>query len=222
MSNVCNALDAACWTSLWSMSRMLGRWKIKLDTPENSKRYNIIYADPPWQYADKGCNGAAEDHYSTMDLEDIKELPLQAITAPNCVLFMWATYPLIPEALKVIEAWGFTYKSVAFTWVKLNKNGYGHFLGLGRWTRGNPEICLLATKGKPQRISANVANLTLAPLGRHSAKPAIIREKIVQLMGDLPRIELFAREQVDGWGLWGNDQALTTQPKAKATQDALL
>ena len=204
------------------MWTMLGRYAIKLDTASNFGCYSIIYADPPWQYADKGCSGAAENHYSTMELQDIKEMPLKAITAPNCVLFMWATYPMLAEALQVIEAWGFAYKSVAFTWVKLNKKGYGHFLGLGRWTRGNPEICLLATKGKPQRINANVANLTIAPLGRHSAKPAIIREKIVQLMGDLPRIELFAREQVPGWGIWGNDQALTQPYKVKATQDALL
>ena len=184
--------------------------------------FSIIYADPPWKYSDAKCSGAANNHYDTMQLEDIKNMPIQHISAPNCVLFMWATYPLLPEALAVIKAWGFTYKTVAFTWVKLNKRGYGHFLGLGRWTRGNPEICLLATKGKPQRIDANVANLTLAPLGRHSAKPTIIREKIVQLMGDLPRIELFAREQVPGWGIWGNDQALTQPYKVKATQDALL
>jgi N6-adenosine-specific RNA methylase IME4 len=200
----------------------LGRYITNLSTLLQAGSFSIIYADPPWKYSDPTCNGAANNHYDTMHLEDIKNMPIQHISAPNCVLFMWATYPKLPEALAVIKAWGFTYKSVAFTWVKLNKRGYGHFLGLGRWTRGNPEICLLATKGKPQRISANVANLTLAPVGRHSAKPAIIREKIVQLMGDLPRIELFAREQVPGWGIWGNDQALSKPHKVKATQDALL
>jgi len=157
-----------------------------------------------------------------MLLQDIKKLPVQAISASNCVLFIWATYPLLPEALQVINAWGFEYKTVAFTWVKLNKKGYGHFLGLGRWTRGNPEICLLAIKGKPQRLNANVANLTLAPLGRHSAKPTIIKEKIIQLMGDLPRLELFAREQGGGWTVWGNDPNLSKPLKIKATQDLLL
>jgi N6-adenosine-specific RNA methylase IME4 len=199
-----------------------GRYAIKLNTLDNVGRYSIIYADPPWRYSDNRCSGAAEDHYETMLLDDIKKLPLQAITADNCTLFMWATYPLLPEALQVIEAWGFKYKTVAFTWVKLNKNGYGHFLGLGRWTRGNPEICLLATKGKPQRLNANVANLTLAPLGRHSAKPTIVKEKIVQLMGDLPRLELFAREQGGGWSVWGNDPTLSKPLKVNATQDLLL
>ncbi len=201
---------------------MPGRYAIKLDTANNLARYSIIYADPPWRYNDNRCSGAAEDHYQTMSLENIKNMPVNAITNANCTLFMWATYPLLPEALQVIEAWGFKYKTVAFTWVKLNKNGFGHFLGLGRWTGGNPEICLLATKGKPQRLNANVANLTLAPLGRHSAKPTIIKEKIVQLMGYLPRLELFAREQGGGWSVWGNDPAISKPTKSAATQDLLL
>ena len=183
--------------------------------------YSIIYADPPWTYNDKSIQGAAANHYDTMSLEDIKSMPVQDMADDDCVLFMWATYPLLAEALEVINAWGFTYKSVAFTWVKLNKNGFGYFFGLGRWTRGNPEICLIAIKGKPKRLGLGVANLTIAPIGRHSAKPAIIREKIVQLMGDLPRVELFARNQTPGWGVWGNDDALTRVHKPLAIQGVL-
>lgn len=112
---------------------------------------------------------------------------------------------MMKEALKVIEAWGFTYKSIAFQWVKQNRSGNGYFFGLGRWTRGNTEPCLLAVKGKPKRISASVGQLVFSPLRRHSQKPDEVRDRIVELMGDLPRIELFARETAPGWDSWGNE-----------------
>ena len=121
------------------------------------------------------------------------------------MLFMWATFPMLREALDVIEAWGFSYKTVAFNWVKQNRNGTGIFMGLGNWTRSNSEICLLATKGKPKRISGSVRSIVLSPLQQHSRKPAEIRDRIVELMGDLPRIELFAREAAPGWDVWGNE-----------------
>lgn len=179
-------------------------------TPEMpQKKYNIIYADPPWSYSDKGCNGNAEDHYHTMSLADICKLPINTagggIAADDCVLFMWATYPMMAEALEVIKAWGFTYKSIGFQWIKLNRSGKGYFFGLGRWTRGNTEPCLIATKGKPKRISAGVSQLIFSPIRNHSQKPEEVREKIVELMGDLPRVELFARERADGWDAWGNE-----------------
>lgn len=118
---------------------------------------------------------------------------------------MWATFPMLKEALEVIEAWGFTYKTVAFNWVKQNKSGVGLFMGLGNWTRSNSEICLLAVKGKPKRVSAGVHSIILSPLQRHSRKPDETRDRIVELMGDLPRIELFARETAPGWDSWGNE-----------------
>lgn len=99
---------------------------------------------------------------------------------------MWATYPKMQEALDLIEAWGFKYKSIAFQWIKQNRSGNGYFFGLGRWTRGNTEPCLIAIKGKPKRISAGVGQLVFSPLRRHSQKPAEVRDKIVELMGDLP------------------------------------
>ncbi len=148
-----------------------------------------------------------------MSLADLCRAPIaDRIAAPDCVLFMWGTYPLIREMLQVGAAWGFTYKSIAFQWVKRYAKSGDPFFGLGRWTRGNTEGCFLFTRGKPKRVHNGVSQLvetlepeTLdAPIGRHSAKPAIVRERIVQLMGDLPRVELFARERVPGWGAIGN------------------
>lgn len=170
------------------------------------KKYQIIYADPPWSYNDKKCNGACENHYSTMKIKDICNLPVKDIADDDCVLFLWATYPMLREALDLMEAWGFTYKSIGFQWVKQNRSGKGFFFGLGRWTRGNTECCLIGVKGKPKRESASVGQLIIAPLTRHSAKPPETRDKIVELMGgQLSKIELFAREQIDGWDYWGNE-----------------
>ena len=169
------------------------------------KKYKIIYADPSWKYQDKGCNGNCESHYPTMSIEDLCNLPIRDITDDDCVLFMWATYPNLKEAFEVIEAWGFKYKTVAFTWVKKNKKSDSYFTGLGYWTRANPEICLLATKGKPKRISKGVRNLVVSRIREHSRKPDEVRDRIVELMGDIPRIELFAREGTEGWDVWGNE-----------------
>lgn len=169
------------------------------------KKYAVIYADPPWSYRNKGTRAAADRHYSTMSIEEIKALPVADIAAEDCVLFLWATFPMLREALDTIEAWGFTYKTLAFCWAKRNKSGKGWFWGLGNWTRSNPEICLLATKGHPQRVSAAVHSLIDAPVGKHSAKPAEARERIVELVGDVPRIELFAREKAPGWDVLGDE-----------------
>lgn len=170
------------------------------------KKYSIIYADPPWSYQDKGCNGNCEAHYSTMNIKDICAMPVKDITEDDAVLFMWATYPMLKEALQVIEAWGFTYKSIGFQWVKLNKKNGKPFYGLGRWTRGNTEPCLIATKGKPTRASKSVFQLIQTPIEGHSKKPAIVRDRIIELMGGGSRIELFARQSAPGWDCWG-DQA---------------
>ena len=168
-------------------------------------KYQIIYADPPWNYKDQGCSGTMANHYAGMRLVDICNLKVNKISADNSILFLWATYPMLKEALTVIEAWGFKYKSIAFLWVKLNRSGKGKFFGLGRWTRGNSEICLLATKGKPQRKSASVFQIIETPIQRHSQKPEEARTKIIELMGDLKKIELFAREKANTWDVWGNE-----------------
>lgn len=146
----------------------------------------MIYADPPWAYkvySDKGHGRSAESHYPTMNIEDIKALPVGKLAKKDCVLFMWATFPCLKEALAAIEAWGFTYKTVAFVWVKQNRKNGGLFFGLGHWTRANAEICILATKGHPKRVSKSVKQIVLAPRGRHSEKPAEVRERIIELMG---------------------------------------
>jgi N6-adenosine-specific RNA methylase IME4 len=174
------------------------------------KKYNIIYADPPWSF--KNYNNAksrtnADHFYDCMSLEDIKELPVESLADKDCVLFMWATDPLLNKQIEVIDAWGFKYKTVGFYWVKENKNKEKNrfWKGTGYWTRANPEICLLATKGKPKRVSNNVDRLVAATRGEHSKKPLMIKYKIVELCGDLPRIELFSRSHTLGWDAWGDE-----------------
>lgn len=142
-----------------------------------------------------------------MGIKDICGLNVKEVAAEDCVLFLWTTFPQLRVALQVIQAWGFEYKTVAFVWLKQNKSGKGWFFGLGFWTRGNAEICLLAVKGKPRRKSGSVHQLIISPLQAHSQKLGEAREKIVELMGDLPGLELFAREKTNGWDAWGNEVA---------------
>lgn len=170
-----------------------------------NRKYEIIYADPPWKYRQTRLPGAAEKHYPCMTIDELCMLPVSTLAAENCVLFLWTTYPQLQDAFKVIKAWGFEYKTTAFVWIKQNKRGNGFFLGLGFWTRGNSEICLLATKGHPHRICNNIRQLVFSPVEAHSKKPDIVRNRIVALMGDLPRIELFARDKAPGWDCWGNE-----------------
>ena len=171
------------------------------------KHYKIIYADPPWSYKDKALAGkrGAGCKYSTMTVSDICNLPINKLADKDCALFMWITMPQLPEMIKVLSAWGFKYKTVAFTWVKQNKKSPTWFWGMGNWTRANAELCILATKGKPKRISAKVHSLVCSPVEAHSKKPDEVRDKIVALMGKLPRIELFARQNPTGWDVWGDE-----------------
>ena len=181
---------------------------MKVDIFNTDKKYQIIYADPPWQYSDKGCNGACEAHYSTMKIDDICALPIDKISEKDCILFMWATYPMLKEALQVIESWGFKYKTIGFQWIKQNRSGKGRYFGLGRWTRGNTEPCLIAVKGKPSKYKESnaVSQIIEYPLTRHSEKPPITRDKIVELTNEnLNKIELFARQAAEGWDCWGNE-----------------
>jgi len=178
-----------------------------------NKKYNIIYADPAWTYGDKlkHHGGSAESHYDTMSFEDICNLPVKDISADNCFLFMWGTHPLLPEALEVIKAWGFEYKTNGFVWVKTYSNGK-KVLGMGNYTRGNTEFCLMGVKGKPKRIDNNVSQYVESQIKAHSKKPDEVRKRIVKLCGDLPRIELFARTKIHGWDVWGNDEKLQSSP----------
>lgn len=160
--------------------------------------FPVILADPSWDFktwSDRGKDRSAENHYKVSKLDIIKAYKVPA--ADDCVLFLWCVYPLLPEALEVIKAWGFTYKTRAFTYVKLNKNGKP-FTGMGYWTRANSEICLLATKGHPKRINKDVHELIQAPRREHSRKPDEQYERIERLVKG-PYIELFARD----WGQLG-------------------
>ena len=174
--------------------------------PFPDKKYNIIYADPPWHFKhwnDDTVNRKAP--YPVMSPEDIYALDVQHLADDDCILFLWATFPKLPEALDTIKHWGFEYKTVGFTWVKKNKKADSWFWGMGYWTRANAEICIIATKGKPKRISAGVHQIVDDRIMEHSRKPDTVRQRIVELVGDLPRIELFARQRADGWDSWGNE-----------------
>lgn len=172
-----------------------------------NKKYNIIYADPPWSYKDKALSGnrGAGCKYQTQSKDWIDNLPVKEIAADDCVLFLWVTMPKLNECWDLITKWGFEYKTVAFTWVKKNKKSNSLFWGMGRWTRANAELCLLATKGKPKRINAGVHSVIESKIERHSKKPDETKTRIVKLLGDLQRIELFARQKTVGWDTWGDE-----------------
>ena len=171
-------------------------------------KYKVIYADPPWQYkvySDKGKGRSAESHYPTMTIEDIKNLPVDSLADKDCALFLWVTMPCLLEGLSVLKSWGFTYKTVAFVWVKQNKKSESLFWGMGFWTRCNAEICILATRGRPKRVDAGVHQVVMTHVEKHSKKPDEVRDRIVRLCGDVSRIELFAREVTEGWTCLGNE-----------------
>lgn len=171
------------------------------------KKYGVIYADPPWYFktrSDKGKDRSPEKHYSCMSLADIIRLPVSDIAEDNSVLLMWVCDPMLDQALEVIKAWGFKYKTVGFTWAKTNRTKLGFFTGLGYWTRGNPEMCLLATKGKPKRNSKSIPQLVVDQRREHSRKPDIVYNHIENML-DGPYMELFARRTRPGWTSWGNE-----------------
>jgi len=170
------------------------------------KKYKIIYADPPWQYTNKSLNrGGAERHYSTASTEDIKKINVASVTDKDCILFMWVTFPQMKHAMDLIEAWGFEYKTIGFNWVKKNKIADSWFWGMGSWTRSNSEVCLIGVKGKPKRESRSVHSVLDDKVMKHSKKPTRVRDLIVELCGDVPRLEMFARESAEGWDVFGNE-----------------
>ncbi len=171
------------------------------------KKYSIIYADPPWMYRDKASAGkrGACFKYPVMGIDAIKNLPVKNIVLPDSLLFLWITMPFLREGLEVISSWDFVYKTCAFTWIKSNPKSGGFFMGMGNWTRSNSELCLLGVRGSPKRANASVRSVVYSPIEAHSKKPDEVRDRIVTLCGDLPRIELFARQKVDGWDSWGFD-----------------
>jgi len=189
------------------------------------KKYNIIYADPPWTYGNFSNKGNLSKKmrnriskygitpYNTMPLNDLKKLGIFNLAEKDSVLLLWVTFPCLNEGLELVKAWGFTYKTVGFTWIKKNKGGNGWFFGLGNYTRANAEICLLSTKGKGCKVlRKDIPQICDLPITKHSKKPDEIRKRIIKLFGDLPRIELFARTKIHGWDYWGNDEKLQNEP----------
>jgi len=179
------------------------------------KKYNLIYADPPWAYQDKrntptknnptGAGGACK-HYKTLSLEQLKSIDVPSLCAENCMLLLWCTLPKLDWGIELLKYWGFCYCTVPFVWVKMRNDGAGVRMdGIGHYTPNNCEIVLLGRKGRYWRSSTKVKQIVFAPKGGHSAKPAEVRERIELLYGDVPRIELFARVQTPGWDVWGNE-----------------
>lgn len=218
------------------------------------QKFDIILADCPWSFRvwskPTGSGRSAESYYPTMTLEDLKSLDVDSVASDNCVLFLWATCPNLKEAFEVLDAWGFEYKTIGFNWCKTNKKQTEKlFWGLGYWSRANSELCLLATRGKPKRVSKSVHQVLweheedfglfdlidlinlyeepldlgektdvnieipwealtesiVRPIQEHSQKPPEIKNRIIELMGDLPRLEMFAREETPGWISIGNE-----------------
>jgi len=178
-----------------------------------NKKYNIIYADPPWSFSSKelqkygGVRFTSMDkHYQTQSKTWIKDLPVKNITHQDCALFLWSTDAHIEDAIQTMRSWGFKYVTVAFVWEKLTSTGKT-VANLGAWTMKNYELCLFGTKGgmlKHKQVN-NIYQKVAAERTKHSKKPNEVRKRIEDLFGDLPRIELFAREKTDGWDVWGNE-----------------
>lgn len=181
-----------------------------------AKQYGAILADPPWAYrvwndaSEAGRrSGTAASHYATQSPDEIAALPVSEWAKDDCALFCWATWPSMPDALKVIQSWGFTYKTCAFCWVKGNSlplfpEDFKDRMGLGHWTRANSEVCLMATRGRPKRLHADVRQVIQAPVRQHSRKPDEQYERIERLV-DGPYLEMFARQRRPGWDAWGNE-----------------
>lgn len=181
-------------------------------------QYKVLYVDPPWTFmtrSKKGKGRSAERHYDCMSFDDIKALDVTSMAAKDCVLLMWVTDPFLEKGFELIKAWGFTYKTVGFYWMKLNRSealkpyspGWDEksfFTGMGYWSRANPEQCLLATRGSPKRINKDVRRLIISPVREHSRKPDETYDRIERLCHG-PYLELFARNQHAGWSAWGNE-----------------
>lgn len=184
-------------------------------TPLPDRRYSVIYCDPPWSFhtwSHRGQGKGASQHYSTMDAQSIRDIDVASIATDDAALFMWVVQPQLPEALDLIRAWGFEFKTVAYVWVKI-KGGQDRLFyagddirkGLGYHTRSGAEQCWLATRGKGyDRLSKGEAQVVFSPLREHSRKPDEIADSIIRLTGDTPRIELFARTRRPGWDSWGD------------------
>ena len=168
--------------------------------------YGALLVDPPWSFktwSKRGEGRSAKRHYQTMTFDQLKVLPVQRVAADDCVLFLWATWPLLIEALLLMAWWGFEYKTCAFDWMKVGREGFIPVIGTGYWTRANTEACLLGTRGNPKRWHKGIPMAILEPRREHSRKPDCVHERI-ELLVKGPYLELFARQRRKGWTTWGD------------------
>jgi N6-adenosine-specific RNA methylase IME4 len=182
-------------------------------------KYKLIYADPPWKFNNKNTGGSmnsgADAQYPTMTIAELKNMDIDSITDDNSLLIMWYVGSQPQEAIDLCQAWGFKVKNMnGFMWNKLTKLGKAHF-GMGFYTRAGSESAIIATKGSPKIINHSVRAVESCKVGKHSEKPAKFRKKCIQLMGNVPRLEMFARKEVAGWDLFGNEAPRSIQIKNK-------
>ena len=176
------------------------------------KKYKIIYVDPPWKYGSKQYQDGGrefdklERQYETMTISEIKNIPIKKITEDDCACFMWVTDSHLKDGIEVLESWGFKYTTIAFNWIKKTNKG-NTCVNFAPWTLKSSEICLLGIKGSMGKYkkSNKIRQLIEAERLKHSQKPNEARKRIIELFGDIPRIELFAREKTKGWDVWGNE-----------------
>jgi N6-adenosine-specific RNA methylase IME4 len=175
--------------------------------------FGAILADPPWafpKWSGLAVPARAAQPYKFMTMQEIAALPVADVAASDCVLFCWVTWPMLLDCINTIQEWGFTYKTCGFAWIKANNTQADFFqeelkaeMKLGYWTRSNSEVCLLATRGKPKRVNADVRQAIVAPTREHSRKPDGIHERVERLVAG-PYLELFARQKRPNWTVWGN------------------
>ena len=184
--------------------------------PLPDKKYNIIYADPPWniegyvKQTKKGMS-AYDLPYKTMTSSAIINLPIKEIAADDAILFMWVVDAKIPIVSEIMSAWGFDFKCLGFLWYKKARTTNGNNAPFSQFTRRSCEYCFIGTRGKSLIRKHNVDQLVSIPKKRHSSKPAAFRTLITDLCGNLPRIELFSRDKIEGWDCWGNQIPTTMQ-----------
>lgn len=196
-------------------------------------KYNLIYIDPPWKYNSRANHktrfrGGAEGHYPLMTMPEIAALPIPQLAAKDAALLMWCTFPYLADQIKLFDHWGFRFRTMLLTWIKLNPKGWDQpkddptyrpgkeyvlyrdglfhsvFFGVGYYAKSNPEVCLLGMRGQVPTVSNAVSSVIHAPRREHSRKPDEAYDRIEGVFGQLPRIELFARHSAPGWAVAGN------------------
>ena len=181
-----------------------------VDIYSTDNRYAVIYADPPWKYKESGGGhrGTAGMPYPSMTTEEICSLPVKKIACARSILFIWATFPRLLDCLKVMVAWGFSYYGLGFDWTKTGKGGKPCY-GMGYYTRQNNEVCLIGVRrDRIKPVDRSVSCVIQSMRREHSRKPDEVRDSIARICGDVPKIELFARQEFTGWDCWGNQTGM--------------